>query len=186
MISIRKQLDNWIWWNLPEPMPRQRNLTDIIQWDAPRDAQEKTCELLGLLSPGHLAKLKEYDEVVATGYKRTRNSKQTLELRFDGTAGCLRTPQGGSSRQQVIFKKGNQYSSRLLTTREVARLMGAPESYILPEKYNDAYKAMGDAVAVPVVQYLTEFLLFPLMNVIKMSREKEINDGDLIPAAYGL
>jgi DNA (cytosine-5)-methyltransferase 1 len=186
MISIRKELDNWIWWNLPEPMPRQRNLTDIIQWDAPRDAQEKTRELLGLLSPGHLAKLKEYDEVVATGYKRTRNGKQTLELRFDGTAGCLRTPQGGSSRQQVIFKKGNQYSSRLLTTREVARLMGAPESYILPEKYNDAYKAMGDAVAVPAVQYLTEFLLFPLMNVIKISREKEINDGDLIPAAYGL
>lgn len=186
MISIQNELENWVWWNLPEPMPRQKELSDIIEWDAPRDAQEKTRKLLELLSPGHLAKLKEYNEVVVTGYKRTRNGKQTLELRFDGIAGCLRTPQGGSSRQQIIFKNGDQYSSRLLTTREVARLMGAPESYILPKKYNDAYKAMGDAVAVPVVQYLTQFLLFPLMNGIKMMREKEINDGDLIPAAYGL
>lgn len=186
IIRLQNELNHWIWWNLPEPTLRQGTLTDIIEWDAPRDDQEKTRKLLGLLSQRHLAKLNEYDEVVATGYKRTRNGKQTLELRFDGIAGCLRTPQGGSSRQQVIFKNGDQYSSRLLSTREVARLMGAPESFILPEKYNDAYKAMGDAIAVPAVQYLTEFLLFPLMNTIKMRREKENDDGDLISTAYGL
>lgn len=186
MIRIQNELNHWIWWNLPEPTPRQKKLTDIIEWNAPRDDQEKTRKLLGLLSPRHLVKLNEYDAVVVTGYKRTRNGKQTLELRFDGIAGCLRTPQGGSSRQQVIFKNGDQYSSRLLLTREVARLMGAPESYILPEKYNDAYKAMGDAIAVPAVQYLTEFLLFPLMNAIKMRCKKENDDGDLISTAYGL
>ncbi|HBF38233.1 MAG TPA: DNA (cytosine-5-)-methyltransferase [Firmicutes bacterium] len=187
MIRIQNELNHWIWWNLPEPTPRQSNLTDIIEWDAPRDNQEKTRKLLRLLSPRHLDKLNEYDEVVATGYKRTRNGKQTLELRFDGIAGCLRTPQGGSSRQFLIFKNGDKYSSRLLSIREIARLMGASESYILPEVYNDAYKAMGDAIAVPAVQYLTEFLLFPLMNAIKMRRcEKENDDGDLISAAYGL
>ncbi|MGE5604130.1 MAG: DNA cytosine methyltransferase, partial [Bacteroidota bacterium] len=141
MIRLQNELNHWIWWNLPEPMPRQKKLIDIIEWNAQRDDQEKTRKLLGLLSPRHLNKLNEYDEVVVTGYKRTRNGKQTLELRFDGIAGCLRTPQGGSSRQYVIFKNDDQYSSRLLSTREVARLMGAPESYILPDKYNDAYKA---------------------------------------------
>ena len=186
MIRVQNELDHWIWWNLPEPTLRQGKLTDLIEWDAPRDEPGKTQQLLKLLSALHLSKLKEYDGVVTTGYKRTRNGKQTLELRFDGIAGCLRTPQGGSSRQFVIFKNGNKYSSRLLSTREVARLMGAPESYILPEKYNDAYKAMGDAIAVPAVQYLTEFLLFPLMNAIKMQREKENSDGNLISTAFGL
>jgi len=187
IIRIQKELNHWLWWNLPKPTTsRQLNITDIIEWDAPRYDREKTEKLLSLLPQRHLDKLNEYNEVVATGYKRTRNGKQTLELRFDGIAGCLRTPQGGSSRQYVIFKSEEQYSSRLLTTKEVARLMGAPESYILPDKYNDAYKAMGDAVAVPAVQYLTEYLLFPLMNGIKMLREKENDDGDLISTAYGL
>jgi DNA (cytosine-5)-methyltransferase 1 len=107
-------------------------------------------------------------------------------LRFDGIAGCLRTPEGGSSRQFIIFKNGDKYSSRLLSTREVARLMGAPDSYILPKVYNEAYKAMGDAIAVPAVQYLAEFLLFPLMNTIKIQRKKENDNGDLVSTAYGL
>jgi len=39
--------------------------------------------------------------------------------------------------------------------------MGAP-NFKLPSKYNDAYKAMGDAVAVPVVRWLSQKLLLPL------------------------
>ena len=83
---------------------------------------------------------------VAPGYKRTRNGSQVLELRFDDVAGCLRTPEGGSSRQVVIIRKHGKLHSRLLTVRETARLMGAPESYRIPGTYNEGYKAMGDGV----------------------------------------
>ena len=84
-------------------------------------------------------------------------------MRFDGIAGCLRTPEGGSSRQYVILRQPDgRLVSRLLTIREVARLMGAPENYQLPENYNDAYAAMGDAVAVPPVRHLGKHLLAPL------------------------
>ena len=51
--------------------------------------------------------------------------------------------------------------SRLLTARETAALMGAP-AYNLPARYNDAYMAMGDAVAVPVARWLADKLLAPL------------------------
>ena len=96
------------------------------------------------------------------GYKRTRNGRQVLELRFDGIAGCLRTPEGGSSRQLLVLKRDGVLTTRLLTARETARLMGAPDRYQLPENYNDAYKAMGDAVAVPAVRFLAKNLLLPL------------------------
>ena len=100
------------------------------------------------------------DEIfVATGYKRTRAGNQVLEVRFDGLAGCLRTPEGGSSRQLLIMKRYGKISTRLLTVRETARLMGAPEEFVIPGGYNDGYKAMGDAVAAPVAEYLGQHLL---------------------------
>ena len=52
--------------------------------------------------------------------------------------------------------------SRLLTVREAARLMGAPDSYVIPGSYNDGYHAMGDAVAVAAVRHLARHLLAPL------------------------
>ncbi len=102
-----------------------------------------------------------------TGYRRTRNHKQVLEVRTDGMAGCLRTPCGGSSRQIVIIATDGELKTRLLTVRETARLMGVPDSYVIPGSYNDGYMAMGDAVAVPVVEYLSRQLLAPLGKSVK-------------------
>jgi DNA (cytosine-5)-methyltransferase 1 len=100
--------------------------------------------------------------MVFPGYKRTRNGHQVLELRFDNIAGCLRTPGGGSSRQLLVIYSDGLFKTRLLTVREAARLMGVRESYRIEGSYNDGYKAMGDAVAVPVVRYLARHLLAPL------------------------
>lgn len=164
-------LEQWVWWNLPEPEARQCQLSDIIEWDAPVDSKDKTNQLLLLLSDRHRQLLEENDSLAVTGYKRTRDGRQRLELRFDGIAGCLRTLKEGSSRQ--ILMRNGEIHSRLLTARETARLMGAPEDYWLPEKYNDVYMAMGDAVAVPAVHFLTEHLLFPLAVQSKFQRMKE-------------
>jgi len=40
--------------------------------------------------------------------------------------------------------------------------MGAPDSFAIPGGYNEGYKAMGDAVAVPVAEYLGQRLLLAL------------------------
>ena len=42
--------------------------------------------------------------------------------------------------------------------------MGAPDSFKLPGSDNDAYKAMGDGVAVPVARFLGEQFLSKLVE----------------------
>lgn len=162
IVKAAKGLEGWVWWNMPEPPSRKQNLSDIIEWDAECDNPQSEARNLSLIPKHHRERLDGHDIIVAPGYKRTRANKQVLELRFDGVAGCLRTPKGGSSRQFLVLKKGNKLATRLLTVRETARLMGAPESFKLPGSYNDGYKAMGDAVSMPVARYLGKHLLVPL------------------------
>lgn len=174
--NVTPSLRNWVWWNMPKPEKRVDKLTDIVEWDAPVDSQKKTNQLLAMLSEKHRAELDRHDNIAVPGYKRTRYGEQRLELRFDGIAGCLRTPKGGSSRQVLVLKRDSVIRTRLLTARETARLMGAPDSYWLPAGYNDAYMAMGDAVAVPAVHYLTEHLLAPLAEAVREQRGQEMNE----------
>lgn len=159
-------LDGWFWWNLPEPSERVNVLADIIEWEADCDPPEIAARNLSLIPESHLSRLLSSQYAVAPGYKRIRNKKQVLELRFDGIAGCLRTPKGGSSRQFLVLKDGDKLKTRLLTIRETARLMGAPDNFELPGTYNEGYMAMGDAVAAPVAAYLAKHLLFPLAKAL--------------------
>src|SRR5262249_28652351 len=102
-------------------------------------------------------------------YRRMRNGNQRAEVRFDGVSGCLRTPSGGSSRQTVVVVDKGRIRTRLLSPREAARLMGVDDTFWLPKRYNDAYKAMGDGVAVPVVRWLSQQLLVPIAEHVKLS-----------------
>jgi DNA (cytosine-5)-methyltransferase 1 len=153
-------LPNWIWWRADRLPHRRTHLADIIDYNAPFDKDS----VLQLITPMHKAKLESMENTVATGYRRTRNGKQCFELRFDGVAGCLRTPEGGSSKQFVVVKQGGETHARLLTLREAARLMGAPDDFILPIVYNDGYKAMGDAVVAPVARFVGQVFLTKLME----------------------
>ena len=83
--------------------------------------------------------------------------------RFDGLAGCLRTPRGGSSRQTLVVIEGDRVRSRLLSPREGARLMGLPDSYVLPTAATGALHVAGDGVVVPVVRWLAATILEPLL-----------------------
>ncbi|MDR0620904.1 MAG: DNA cytosine methyltransferase [Deltaproteobacteria bacterium] len=159
-------LDDWLWWKMPEPGPRGLSLSDIVDWNAPCLDEATAKKTLALVPEEHMRRLQKSGLKAVPGYKRTRNGRQVLELRFDGVAGCLRTPQGGSSRQFLAIRRGGGWQVRLLTVKETARLMGAPETYRLPGKYNDGYKAMGDAVAVPAVAYLAEHILWKLATAI--------------------
>jgi len=51
-----------------------------------------------------------------------------------------------------------------LSPREASRLMGLPDSYKLPENYNEAYHLSGDGVVVPVVRFLAAHILEPLLD----------------------
>lgn len=97
-----------------------------------------------------------------TVYRRMRKGLSMAELRTDGIAGCLRTPRGGSSKQIVIQAGFGDWKVRLLTPREYARLQGVRDSYILPPNDNQGYFAMGDAVCVPVIGFISQHILMPI------------------------
>lgn len=160
--ALGASLPGWIWWRTKKPPKRSVALKDLIDPSAPFDKDR----VIPLIPPRHKTRLDEYDEFFATGYRRMRNGQQLLELRFDGVAGCLRTPEGGSSKQFLVVKKNGTVHARLLTVREAARLMGAPDSFLLPGSYNDGYKAMGDAVALPVARFIGERFLIKLAEAV--------------------
>jgi DNA (cytosine-5)-methyltransferase 1 len=174
--SQRVSDPDWVWWSIPHRDVKRPSFTDICERDAPCDPAEKTRHLQAMLSQANLRKLTAVRKLgtyfAGTAYRRTRPDKngvsqQRLELRFDGVAGCLRTPNGGSSRQTVIIVDESGVHSRLLTVRECARLMGAPDTFKLPGSYNDGYRAMGDGVAVPVTRLLSKSLLRPLARRVR-------------------
>ena len=167
IIKLSQRIDNFTFWNIAQPKKTSATLSDLIDFTVPYD-NEKTIERnLALITEKHWQKVKNAEaqgNKVFAGYKRTRNGKQCLELRTDGIAGCLRTPAGGSSRQHLLIATESGYKTRLLSIKEAAQLMGARKSYKFPGSYNDGYKAIGDAVAVPVVKHLADCLLEPILN----------------------
>lgn len=153
-------------------MPTQRvgTLDDIIEREPTGvrwHTEEETQKLLAMMTDVNRRKVMQAQRLGAmkagTIYKRTRAGVQRAEVRFDGIAGCLRTPAGGSSRQTIMVVDGPTVRSRLISPREAARLMGLPDSYLLPSRYNDAYHLLGDGVVVPVVAHLRAHILSPII-----------------------
>ena len=166
---------SWVWWNLCAVPKRNTRFADLIE-DEPKSvtwhSKAETKKLLNMMSNVNREKVTEAQKsgsrMVGTIYKRTRRNEdgikvQRAEIRFDDIAGCLRTPAGGSSRQLIMVVDGNDIKSRLISSRETARLMGLPDDYRLPERYNEAYHLTGDGVVVPVVRHLASNIFEPLL-----------------------
>ena len=66
---------------------------------------------------------------------------------------------------------GPHVRTRLISPREAARLMGLPDTYRLPARYNDAYHLLGDGVAVPVVAHLNDQILSPIIRANQQLQE---------------
>lgn len=167
-----------IWWRSPPAPQRPPRLADIVEPTASNwlDAQE-TARLIGLASQRQADKLAQAQAraraagrpVYGALFRRGRpgpdgRTRQRVEWRFDGLAGCLRTPAGGSSRQSLMEVTPTGARIRLFTPREAARLMGLADAYQLPATRTDAYKLVGDGVVAPAVAALGRGLFEPLLT----------------------
>jgi DNA (cytosine-5)-methyltransferase 1 len=161
-------------WNI-RPLPSQPQSTvklpDILEnlpdSSATWWSEERAKYLLNQMSPRHReiaeGMIKGRGYSYGTVFRRVRKDKSMAELRTDGIAGCLRTPRGGSGRQ-ILFKAGKgKYAVRLLTPRECARLMGA-DDFTINVPLNQALFGFGDAVCVPVIEWIAKYYLNPLVN----------------------
>jgi DNA (cytosine-5)-methyltransferase 1 len=173
---------SWLWWRLPKPPARKTVFSDLIE-EEPESVrwhtEEETERLIGLMSQVTREKLESAKRgghrMVGAVYKRMRvdaegTRTQRAEARFDDLAGCLRTPVGGSSRQLIMIVDGERIRSRLLSSREAARLMGLPEEFELPKRYNDAYHLVSDGLVVPVVRHLATHILEPIMVTLRANK----------------
>lgn len=159
-------------------LQRNARLSDIIDWDAERwHTKAETRRLLSLMSDVQRdrfnALVKSGARRAGAGFRRMRTENgvpvQRFEARFDGLAGCLRTPAGGSSRQIVIAIDNGAVRTRLMSPREAARLMGLPEEYRLPASANAALRLCGDGVCVPAARWIGENILEPALAGARVS-----------------
>ena len=164
---------SWRWLTAAPTARRNIKLSDIIDWNAADwRGPKQTQQLLDMMSKtqrGRIDAIKRHGaRRVGAAFRRTRieggETVQRVEARFDGIAGCLRTPAGGSSRQILFAIENGKVRSRLINSREAARLMGLPEDYILPQSPNAALKLCGDGVCAPVVQWLAENIFEPALK----------------------
>ncbi|NSL90219.1 DNA (cytosine-5-)-methyltransferase [Chitinophaga sp. Mgbs1] len=168
--------------NLPDLPDVNNNLKKIIDkvskssslwWNA-----DRVSYLLNQTFERHYSKILELKDAknyaYLTAFRRVRDGKSMAEIRFDGIAGCLRTPKGGSARQILLEVGKGEVNIRLLTPSECAKLMGA-DDFTLSGTANEALFGFGDAVCVPVVTWIAEHYLNPgIENLHKKKKTDEL------------
>jgi DNA (cytosine-5)-methyltransferase 1 len=165
----------WVWWKLPYPPKRNLDLAALLERNPPEASWRSNAaahKLMDQMAPLHRqrveAALAAKTWTAGAVFRRIRIENgqriQRAEIRYDGMAGCLRTPAGGSSKQLLLVTENGHIRLRPVLAREAARLMGCEETYILPDRETAALKVLGDGVSVPVVRWLGQHLLAPLAN----------------------
>ncbi len=150
--------------SLPDPPLRSdlslvSILDDIPGQDSAWWPKERVNATLETMSPAHRKRVEGLSQGkqngVATMYRRVRGGRTVGEVRSDCIAGCLRTPQGGSSVQFLVDCRQDDTRIRPLTGREYARLQGAWRFPINVGR-RQAQMGFGDAVCVPAVRWLVD------------------------------
>lgn len=184
---------NWSIRDLPNLPKTNARLVDIIEeisetskdwWNA-----ERVEYLLNQTFDRHRVLIETAkrgsDYTYFTAFRRVREGRSMAEIRSDGIAGCLRTPKGGSARQILLRVGKEKIDIRLLSPRECARLMGADE-YVISGNINQALFGFGDAVCVPVVTWIGENYLNPLIAEINNVKSKQSFTHGYQPAVIGI
>ena len=150
--------------DLPLPAPPAETpgtLVSVLEDLPPDDVrwwpEDRTAALVTDMAPQNRGRVEELlageRDGVATMFRRRRNGRTVGELRPDRLAGCLRTPQGGSSVQFLVDCRSGAPRIRPLTGREYARLQGA-DSFPIEVNDRQARLGFGDAVCVQAVRWL--------------------------------
>jgi DNA (cytosine-5)-methyltransferase 1 len=146
---------------------RNLSLADLVDPSAPFDDSAATNRRLAQMAPLQRTRIEALraapTRTVGAAFRRMRETDAgrtpRIEARFDGLAGCLRTPSGGSSRQLIFVAGGGRIDSRLMTPREAARAMGLCDDYRLPARAQDALRLIGDGVCPQAVEWLARTII---------------------------
>ena len=129
----------------PEPIPLTRTAFDL--YDKEKQADKYYMD-------GH----RMWDRMMEYMTDRKRVYRFTdwgLSRGMEGICPTLLAAMGSRFERIPFFY--DDYSVRLMTPRECARLQGFPEDYILPEQHEkQVYKQIGNSVCVPIINRIAE------------------------------
>ena len=149
---------------LPEPPFYPSSTLATLLEDVPNSdglwwSSERVATTIDTMAPRHKRRVeglvRGHQQGAATMFRRVRNGRTVAEVRDDCIAGCLRTPQGGSSVQFLVDCRQGSPRIRPLTGLEYARLQGAGDFPIHVGR-RQAQLGFGDAVCVPAVRWLVD------------------------------
>lgn len=167
----------WAAFDVPSPNGKRLEIADLIDlgddqgwWD-----QAAVAKHHDMMNGRHRKliddMLFEGRTFVGTIFRRKRMGKTWAEVRFDGMAGCLRTPKGGSAKQIVIALRSGRMRMRWMSAREYARLQGADDFPLVANTIQNLY-GFGDAVCVPVIRWIDEHVLTPIYESESAAQRK--------------
>lgn len=145
---------------LPDPPNHAAplRLVDVANADGDWWSQDRRDLFLDSLSPLQRERIdvwRDDSRIRCLGaYRRTRNGRAVWEVRRDEIAGALRTTKGGSSRQALVRVGQGNFDVRWMGVEEYARLQGAGTLSYDAVSERQAMFALGDAVCVPVIEWL--------------------------------
>ena len=144
----------------PAPDGAGLRLADVASPDGDWWPPERRDAFLDSMSPlqrGRIDCWRDDSRVRCLGaYRRTRGGRAVWEVRSDEIAGALRTTRGGSSRQALVRVGRGDFAVRWMNVEEYARLQGAEALRYDAVSDRQAMFALGDAVCVPVIEWLAE------------------------------
>lgn len=130
--------------------------------------QDRLSAFLDTLSPVQSKRVMNYQRCQQQGYfgafRRTRGGRAVWEVRADEWAGTLRTTRGGSARQAIVRAGMGDVAVRWMNLQEYAKLQGAEDLRYGSVTPSQAMFALGDAVCVPVIEWLGLYCLWPLLR----------------------
>jgi DNA (cytosine-5)-methyltransferase 1 len=184
--SIFTNLDlDWFYFPIPEPPKLKTEGLSLIVEPLDEDDERwwKESEVkrhLAMMDRSH------YDRVIElinkefysyrTFFRRRRSNFQRAEVRDDDLSGCLRTAIGGSGKQFLIKVGRGKIQMRAMTPREYARLQGVPDKFPIYVDGVQALTGFGDAVCVPVISWIAENVLNPLVKDFQTDMMNNIRD----------
>ncbi len=172
------QNDDLAWYSLDLPEPpsmRKTGLSTIVEKLSESDSrwwsEVEIQRHLNMMDARHKERIveislqKKYS--YRTFFRRRRNGQQRAEVRNDDLAGCLRTASGGSGKQFLVKAGKGEIHMRAMTPREYARLQGVPDNFFISKNGVQALTGFGDAVCVPVINWITQYALNPLLDACR-------------------
>ncbi len=155
---------------LPDPpeLRKDLRLVGIAEEDGDWWSPDRLSAFLTTLSPIQSKRVSRYQQRFWPGYygafRRTRGGRPVWEVRADERAGTLRTTRGGSARQAIVRAGRGDIAVRWMSLTEYARLQGAEHLRYDSVTPSQAMFALGDAVCVPVIEWLAKYCLMPLLS----------------------